>query len=62
MDDTRHITLDQWEDILSQLEDAVDLSSKIGPEDIDTSKYEVLKDCAKTILDILCLEKPDEVD
>ncbi len=60
MDDTRHITEDQWDDILSQLEDLVDISSKIGPEDIDKARYEEIKSCAKTILDILCLAKPDE--
>ena len=60
MDDTRHITEDQWNDILCQLEDLVDVSSKIGPENIAVERYDEICSHAKTILDILCLAKYDE--
>ena len=63
MDDTRHITKDQWADIVYQLEYLVDISSDVGPKNMGIDRHEEfndeIKSCAKKILDILCLAKPD---
>lgn len=48
MDDTRHVSQDQYNDIILQLEELTESKSDDKTEDI--------KRCARTILDILCLD------
>lgn len=52
IDDTRHITTDQYEDIKCQLDDLVNASKT------DVNREEIIENTLHTILDILCLELP----
>lgn len=55
MNDHHTITKDQWEDIVCQLDDLVNLKTNNKQE-----QNSAIDDCAGAILEILCLNKPDE--
>ena len=70
MDDTQHITQDQYNEIILQLEELLEinapnfdkmfLQSFCGDKsDVAKDKDESIKRCARTILDILCLDVAD---
>ena len=52
LDDTRHISNDQYEDIKCQLDDLINMSK------INDNTEELVYVAISTILDILCLELP----
>lgn len=53
MDDTRHITQDQYNEIVLQLEELT------GSDDAKNERADDIRNCVRTILGILCLDVAD---
>lgn len=51
MDDVRHVTKDQYDEIECALDDLI--------HNAEYNKDDAIVECINVILDILCLEKPE---
>ena len=56
MDDCRHITQDQYEEICCQIDDVI---GRVQHVETEILKDNEIKSCADMILEILCLDKPE---
>lgn len=61
MDDTRHITKDQYEEIECALDDMLHNADAYSVEHMD-GKSKAKDECLNMILNILCLDKPDDIE
>ena len=60
MDDTRHIAKDQYKEIECTLDDLLHNADVYSVDNLN-GKEKAKDECLNTILDILCLDKPDDI-